>query len=84
MADHELGRRVPDRWQWLVPVFVALISLVLSGYVNYSRADKTNAVDIAKLQIQREEDKERMLRIESGVLRLEDKLDIIILREQKR
>lgn len=62
----------------IVPILLALLSLVVSGYVGYSNNDKAVAVEIATLKTQRSGDKEQLDRIERTVNRLENKVDDLL------
>lgn len=57
---------------WWLPLAMATASLIGTGYMSYVHNDKVMAIDIAKLQTQREGDHSQIDRIESKLDKLTD------------
>ena len=57
-------------FQLLIPIAIALISLIISGYVGYSNDTKAIAVRVKGIEVQQQNDGSRLERIENKLDRL--------------
>ena len=62
---------------WWLPVVIALLSLIISGYVGYSANNKDVTGRLATLEAYRENDSPRLSRIEAKVDQVDDKIDAL-------
>lgn len=70
--------KISDSTKLLVTIILALLSLVVSAWNGYSRNDKANAVEIAKLQTQQKNDQDAIVRVEVKVDKVDGKIDRVI------
>jgi hypothetical protein len=57
--------RTPTRRDWLLPLAMAGLSLVVSGWVNYSSNDKITIGRVVAVETQQKNDGQRLERIEN-------------------
>ena len=62
---------------WWLPILIALLSLVISGYVGYSANNQDVTGRLATLEAHRENDSPRLSRIEAKVDAVDDKVDAL-------
>lgn len=58
--------------EWFIPIALALVSLLVSGWVSYNNTDRITASRIAVVETQQHNNERRLERIENKVDRLLD------------
>lgn len=77
MPEHRTVTLAP-KWEMVIPVVLALVSLLLSGAVGYTHNDKANEHRITAAEMQIEHMKEQRVEDHELLLRIDQKMDRIL------
>lgn len=57
--------KIPTRADWIVPFIIAFLSLLMSGYVGYTKTDKDMSNRVTAVETRQTDQDKRMDRIET-------------------
>jgi hypothetical protein len=67
--------------QWIVPIVLAALGFLMSGYAGYVRSETAHAVELAHIQTQQANDDARLDRMEQTLSTVSSKLDELLGRQ---